>query len=111
MKKINVLGTEYSIEQADFKTDPRLEDRNGYCDKTTKRIVIDVGREDSDLGNFNEFVKKVTRHEIIHAFFEESGLAENYEHAGPMGIEETIVDWIAIQFPKIKTAFEQAECL
>lgn len=110
MKKINILGTEYSIEQSSPKDNELLRERSGYCDKTVKKIVVDTDSEGSNLQDYSEYAKKVLRHEIIHAFFEESGLAENYEH-NEAGIEETIVDWIAIQFPKIKRVFEEAECL
>lgn len=51
------------------------------------------------------------RHEIIHAFLYESGLAENFEHANEFGQDETMVDWIAMQFPKILEVYKEAGCL
>ena len=39
----------------------------------------------------------------------ESGFGENFEHK-QFGQEETVIDWIAIQFPKIKYAFKIAQC-
>lgn len=57
--------------------------------------------------NIEEFKKKVLRHEIIHAFFGESGLRSCSEYAE----DEELVDWIAIQFPKILKAFEQVGAL
>ena len=50
---------------------------------------------------------KVKRHEIIHAFLFESGLAENSNWAQ----NEEMVDFFAIQFPKLLKAFEQADAL
>lgn len=41
---------------------------------------------------------------------EESGLSNNFEHKS-IGIEETMVDWIAIQFPKMKKVFEEHNLL
>ena len=41
----------------------------------------------------------------------ESGLDANFEHANQFGHEETMIDWIAIQFPKLYKAFEAAGCL
>ena len=50
------------------------------------------------------------RHEIVHAFMFESGLAENWEHKN-IGQEETVVDWFAIQGLKIYNAWKQADCI
>ena len=110
MKSVMILGTEYIIEFSNQKDNEMLRSRNGYCDKTTKKIVVDADPGDSNLEDYQVFLNKLLRHEIIHAFFEESGLAENYEHP-EIGIEETMVDWIAIQFPKILEAFTQAGCI
>ncbi|EKC80170.1 hypothetical protein LEA_01668, partial [human gut metagenome] len=33
------------------------------------------------------------------------------EHANQWGHEETMIDWIAIQFPKILKTFEEIGCL
>lgn len=48
--------------------------------------------------------KRIIRHEIIHAFMFESGLGFNFEHK-PFGQDETMIDWFAIQYPKIKKIF------
>ena len=110
MKKINVLGTEYTIVEADSKSEKRLVSCDGFCDKTTKEIVITTKTDDSDLGCWEWYRRKILRHEIIHAFFIESGMQENFENK-PFGIMETIVDWIAIQFLKMQKAFEAADAL
>ena len=108
--KVNVLGMEYSIVIADESEDKLLVGADGYCDKTTKRIGIHTEGKSCELGCFEVYQKKVLRHEIIHAFMFESGIAENFEHK-QFGQEETLVDWIAIQFPKMLEAFKQADCL
>ena len=51
--------------------------------------------------------KKVVRHEIVHAFLTESGLAENSFWAQ----NEELVDWIAIQGPKLIKAWQEAGAL
>lgn len=56
--------------------------------------------------------KRLLRHEITHAFLNESGL----QHCSsvPMGAwarHEEMVDWIAIQFPKIMKAFQEVGAL
>lgn len=52
-------------------------------------------------------LEKNKRHEIIHAFLFESGLAENSEWAQ----NEEMVDFFAIQFPKLMEAFKNADAI
>lgn len=106
---INVLGTSYVILERSAAEDRTLEDCDGYCDKTTKLIVIAKKEANCDLLDFDSYRKKVMRHEIIHAFLFESGLHECWTHDG--GHDETYVDWIAVQFPKLLKAFEEAGCM
>ena len=57
-------------------------------------------------------MKKILRHEIVHAFLHQSGLSENagvYKSAWP-GNEE-MVDWFAIQGTKIYKAWKEAGAL
>lgn len=108
--KVNILGTEYTVENMSRSECKTLEECDGFCDKTSKRIVIKKKDENCDLDNFEEYRKKVTRHEIIHAFLFESGLHENFRHP-EYGHDETTVDWIAVQFPKMLKAFEEADAL
>lgn len=104
--KLDVLGTEYTIELKELKD----EEYDGFCDYTSKRIVI---RSDNtnDVDDFKWLQKKQLRHEIIHAFLAESGLQCNFERAHQFGHDETMVDWIAIQFPKLQKAFWEADAL
>lgn len=110
MQKVNILGTEYAIEQLSRAEDKALNECDGYCDKTTKRIVVCTKEDDCDLGDFEQHRKKTMRHEIIHAFHFESGLAENLENK-PYGFSETLVDWFAIQSPKIFKVFQELDIL
>lgn len=111
-KKVNILGTEYTIEILKRGEDAFLQDHNidGYCDKTTKRIVVRAEDETNELGNYDVYQRTCLRHEIVHAFLFESGLHQNFEHC-QFGHEETMVDWIATQFPKMQKAFKEADCL
>lgn len=105
-RTVNILGTEYRIVEEGFKD----EECDGYCDYTSKEIHI---RNDNvnDVGDFDYLMKKQLRHEIVHAFLSESGLQANYEHYKQFGHEETIVDWFAIQSPKIFKAFQELDIL
>ena len=98
MKKINILGTEYTIEYRHEKEDVKLEDCNGYCETYSKKLILKI--YDDDVQNCEKLEllsDKTLRHEIIHAFLHESGLSSNSEWA----MNEEIVDWIALQLPKM----------
>ena len=110
-KKINILGTEYTI-LFDVSLDEMPEDADGCMDQSIKTIKIAHFEPDRNtLQNAEEYLKKVLRHEIIHAFFYESGIWSNSGASEAWGQDETITDWIAIQFPKLLEAFKQAECI
>lgn len=110
MKKVNILGTEYTIEVVSKQDDTFLEKCDGYCDKTSKRIVVRAEDNENELDSYGVYLKTITRHEIIHAFLFESGLHNNFTHP-EYGHDETMVDWIAVQFPKMLKVFEEAGCL
>jgi hypothetical protein len=108
--QINVLGTKYTIEERTKDEDAILSDGNdGYCDKTVKLIVVCNDPDKSDLKDYDEHKKLVYRHEIIHAFLYESGLHESFSHE--IGHDETYVDWIAVQFPKILEVYKKVGCI
>lgn len=39
--KVNILGTEYDIKFGNEEKYPSLEGIDGYCDSSTKEIVVD----------------------------------------------------------------------
>lgn len=104
--KVNILGTEYKIVLKELKD----SDVDGFTDYTEKAIVI---RSDNynEVGNFEWLQKKQLRHELIHAFMAESGLQANWEHVQKFGHDETTVDWIAIQSPKMFKVFQELDIL
>ena len=106
---VNVLGVKYRIYEKTVSEDNYLTDMDGYCDKTSKRIVIRKKDDDCQLDDFDVYRRKILRHEIIHAFLFESGLHENWKH-DQWGHDETSVDWFAAQFPRLRIAFEQVGC-
>lgn len=94
---VNILGQEYRIIFGQV-TDPKLENADGYCDSTTKQIVVrsDIPETVDTVADLDVYKNKVLRHEIIHAFLYESGLDSN-----SWGSNEEVVDWIALQLVKI----------
>lgn len=109
---VNVLGTVYTIQEQTAEENEHLKDADGYCDRTAKEIVIvDLSREKCTIKNPEWYRRKLLRHEIIHAFLFESGLGECANWNDSTIHNEQMVDWIAIQFPKMLKAFEEAGCI
>ena len=110
VRVVNVLGTDYTIEERTAKEDPKLEGACGYCDPTVKRIVLLKELESHsslNVENEKDLKKTTLRHELTHAFLESSGLNSNYLK----DTEELIVEWIAIQFPKMLKVFKEVGAL
>ena len=57
--------------------------------------------------NIDGFKKSVLRHEIVHAFLFESGLDMQSGECESWANNETMVDWFAIQYPKIQKVFQE----
>lgn len=111
---VMILGTEYRIEIHKWSEDTELSQNSwaGYCCTDIPLIVIaDLDDEKhfrfSSEAEKDAYFKSTLRHEIIHAFLDESGLKDNFEHVNRMGHEETMVDWIAVQFPKIAAVYKE----
>ena len=112
--QIYILGTEYEIIKGSVLNFPSLEELDGFTDYTVKQIVIlDFGTVEKDnrsLKDFEFLQKKALRHEIIHAFLFESGLNVNSNDVEQWARNEEMVDWFAIQWPKLSKVFKEAGC-
>lgn len=101
MKYINILGTQYEVIKQTEKENPKLKDANGLCEPYTRQIIHSEQEPGLDVfDNIEAFNRKTLRHEVIHAFFAESGLTEYTE-------DEVLVEWIAVQFPKISQVMKE----
>lgn len=105
--KVTILGQEYKLLKGTEKQYPILEDVRGYVDLYAKKIIIDETFGSHDSGFKSEkpvlAINHLYRHEIIHAFFSESGISYDLTDDE----EEHLVDWIALQFPKMQKIFEE----
>lgn len=101
-KHINILGSTWTVIPEEMKDN----NYDGLADLSTKEIRIRMDNT-NEVGDFEALVKKQTRHEVIHAFLYESGLSFNSDWA----VNEELVDWIAIQFPKIAEVYEKLGCM
>lgn len=115
IKSVDVLGTTYSIEFKDLNDDEYAKKNNygGYCDKLKKEIVVinynslegceNDSKERCEMGE-----KRILRHELILAYLTESGLsASSLQCSFGWAENEEMVDWLAIQLPKIYKTFNE----
>lgn len=116
---VDILGTRYRIEIRKADEDKYLRERHadGYCSKGERLIVIADLKTmpDSEFLTETENIniqKDILRHEVVHAFLNESGLstcANAWGGAWPKN--EEMVDWIALQAPKIFETYKYLECM
>lgn len=119
LKRIDVLGTNYTIKRVGVGQDEYMTKMHfgGYCDGNSKAIVVldlrSVPEWKNEEQKYIENKEKETlRHEIIHAFLDESGLQWNsFATEKAWAKNEEMVDWFAIQMPKLVKAFKDADCL
>ena len=105
--EVDILGSKYSIIKSNKLEDAKLENFAGYCDSSVNQIVIDTFKTDeSSIADLGKYEREVIRHEVIHAFLIESGLNDS-----SWGRNEEIVDWFALQFPKILKVFQDLNVL
>lgn len=116
---VNILGTPYKVLVKKYADEEAFNRRSicGYCDGYAKEIVIcDMrtykGWENEQEKTATEAQKETLRHEIVHAFFSESGLADSANIVEDAWVKnEEMVDWIARQGPKIHKAWTEAGAL
>ena len=117
--KINVLGTEYELVKRKWGDDKTFEKNSwvGYCDEVLKKIVICDMKTYPDWEEKSEETilteeRNCLRHEITHAFLNESGLSySSLNYSGGWAKNEEMVDWFAIQGEKIYNCWVNAEKL
>lgn len=121
MKKqtVSILGTEYTIETHKISEDETMKNNQwcGYCDEEQNLIVVadmtekefvDIHSEEAQ----EKFRRRTLRHEIVHAFLNESGLSDSASAPTcAWAKHEEMVDWFAIQSTKIFKVFQKLDIL
>lgn len=114
---VNILGTEYKVTIKPYSEDEAFNRLIGYCDGYAKEIVVCDMRTHKDFETEKAETclacqKATLRHEIVHAFFDESGLMSSAcEVVGAWSKNEEMVDWIALQGEKIYKAWSEVGAL
>ena len=112
---VNILGSEWNVKFGNEKEYPNLANVDGYTDLSIREIVVDdmeaSQRQIGVKADLKSYQKQVVRHEIIHAFLMESGLDSNSNSADSWAVNEEMVDWFAIQSPKIFKVFNELKLM
>ena len=119
MQTVSILGATYTVAVKRYDEDEVFARRSidGYCDSLTRQIVVcDMstykGWEHEPPETAEAAQKETLRHEIVHAFLSESGLADSsFSVDCAWAKNEEMVDWIALQGPKLYAAWQEAGCL
>ena len=117
--EINVLGTKYEIIIRNYDELEIFKDKGweGYTDAISKKIVVGnihtfPGYEKETADYCGECIKETMRHEIVHAFLNESGLQVcSCVPKDGWARNEEMIDWISLQFPKMLEAMKAAGCI
>lgn len=108
-RKVNICGVDWTIRIVPADDD-RLKnsiEANGVCESYTKEVFVRDYTEQNDPKqylNIEMYVKKVIRHELIHAFFFETAHQSIYE-------DETITETLAQTLPKLAKIMEEADLM
>lgn len=116
--RIDVLGTTYQVETHQIAKDKTLKryDWQWYCDDNSKLIVV-ADFSDTDYFDYNteeerfRVRQETLRHEIVHAFLNESGLRSSSLGCSSWATNEEMIDWIARQFSKMLKAFKEVDAI
>lgn len=100
---VDILGERYEVKFTSELNEPELDGYAGLCKSLSKEILINTDihtlkDENDDISRL--FANDTVRHELVHAFLNESGLTQ-YSY------DETLVEFIAMQLPKINKVVEK----
>ncbi|MCB6414547.1 hypothetical protein LI221_05610 [Faecalimonas umbilicata] len=114
--KVDILGTEYAVcfvDEFPERLGEYQDNADGLCNRYSREIFVKRCKDKSVTEQGRERSEKDTlRHELLYAYFAESGLSANASPTYSSWAEnEEMVDWFAIQSPKIFKTFTEVGCL
>lgn len=114
---VDILGTKYGVVLVDKFDDDESNFIGGFTDPDLHLIKIrDLEKIDAWKKGSAEKIearqKEILRHEIVHAYLDESGLKWcTLDTGDSWARNEEMVDWFAIQGPKIMETWQKAGCI
>lgn len=111
-RTVNILGTDIRVTFRKESEDAKLQNILGYFDGSKGLIVVKIPEpEQFSMGDLEKCQRECVRHEVIHAFLYESGLDSCSGCVDSWATNEEMVDWFALQAPKIFKVFSELEVL
>ena len=113
---VNILGSEYKVYFVDEfpeRLSEFTDNADGLNNRYNREIFIKRCKEKDITKEGRERCEKTTlRHELIHAYLSESGLSANASCCYTSWADnEEMVDWLAIQSPKMFKTFQEVGCI
>lgn len=113
--KVNILGTDCKIIKKKYEDYPRFKENSidgEFLPFENKIVVCDMHTFPSFDFYSEKAIKRMEnetlRHELLHAFLCLSGLSSSASMYGGAWCEnEEMVDWFALQIPKIYKVYEE----
>lgn len=115
VKTVNILGSEWTIKIV--PEDPAFEGAQGYTDDASRTIIVEAVKDKGDdplaYDMHSQFIdqKRVIRHELVHAYLSECGLAQSSAAVDNWAVNEEMVDWFARMSPKIFATYKELKLL
>ena len=114
VKTVNILGSEWTVKIV--PDDPAFEEATGYVNDAARIIMIEAvkmkeGALDFDLQSQYIDQKRTIRHEVLHAYLYECGLAHSSNSVENWAVNEEMVDWFARMSPKIFKTYKELKVL
>lgn len=90
-KKVNVLGSVYSVKFGDKEEISLCAEHDGECRVFSKEILVNTGKDNLTEEELVERTKEIFAHEIFHAFVNESGVS----------LDDDVEEVLAVFFMKV----------
>lgn len=97
---VNVLGTTYTVYLGSYLDLGMKETVDGDCEVMSKtiRLRTDMKEDwDGDKSLLTKYVRQVLMHELVHAFFFESGMLDYFD-------DERLIEWLEVNAVKLVSA-------
>lgn len=104
---VSILGDTYSVEYGSKEKIGINEMFSGECRVFEKKILISTDKEECNSFEIVERVKEVTAHEVLHAYFNSSGL--ELSSVSPDNVEEVMCSFYQKHYDKVHSTV--MECL
>lgn len=114
-KIVNIMGVDWTLKIV--ADDPAFDKAQGYTNYASREIIVEAIKEPSNPLDFDlkaQYInqKRVIRHEVVHAYLFECGLADDSASVSEgWAINEEMIDWFARISPRIFDTYKELKIL